>query len=114
MHEAIAPSTGTLVSTSRRIWARRILIVVGTLLCVGVPAYIELFLKRPVGTGPAGPAVERAALPEPWSQRPVLSLGIGDSITRGLGAKSVEHSFFQRLLVNPDDEWEDMRGLSLS
>ena len=50
----------------------------------------------------------------PWTERPVLLLGIGDSITRGLGAKSVEHSFFQRLLVNPEDEWEDMRGRCLS
>ncbi len=44
----------------------------------------------------------------------MLLLGSGDRITRGLGGKSVEHSFLQRLLVNPEDEWEDMRGRCLA
>lgn len=100
--------------TSRRIWFRRGLLVIGALLCFGIPAYIELCLKRPVGAGPSGPPVPPDAFAVPWTERPVLLLGIGDSITRGLGAKSVEHSFFQRLLVNPEDEWEDMRGRCLA
>lgn len=99
---------------SRRIWFRRSLIAGGLLLCLSIPAYIELFLKRPVGSGPAGPPVAEDAFAVPWTERPVLLLGIGDSITRGLGADSLDHSFFQRLLINPEDEWEDMRGRSLS
>jgi lysophospholipase L1-like esterase len=41
-------------------------------------------------------------------------VGIGDSITAGLGADSPEHSFFNRLITNPADESGDMRGKCLS
>ena len=43
-----------------------------------------------------------------------MLLGIGDSVTAGLGAKSAEHSYFNRLVRNPPDEFEEMRGLCLS
>jgi len=39
-----------------------------------------------MGTGPAGPAVARAPFEEIWSQEKVMLVGIGDSITNGLGA----------------------------
>lgn len=44
----------------------------------------------------------------------MLLLGIGDSITAGLGAKNASHSYFERLFLNPDDEFEELRGVCLS
>lgn len=70
-------------------------------------------LKRPPGSGPAGPTVPRAAFAQVWSERPVLLLGLGDSITEGFGA-SPGKNYFQRLAANPADEWEEMKGVSLS
>jgi lysophospholipase L1-like esterase len=49
-----------------------------------------------------------------WTEQPVLLLGIGDSITAGLGAKNTSHSYFQRLISSPIDEFEDMKGVCLS
>lgn len=90
------------------------------LLLIGVASglmslcYIDWFLRRPVGSGPAGPSVQREAFAQPWSTQKVHVLGIGDSITAGLGAKSPSHSYFQRLITNPEDEFAELRGLSLS
>lgn len=95
-------------------WHRRSLLLFGVAFVFAVPAYIELFLRRPIGEGPAGPSVPRAAFESTWTDRPVLLLGVGDSITRGLGANSKSHTFFERLRINPKDEYEDMRGLCLS
>ncbi len=33
----------------------------GILFVIGVPAYIEFFLRRPIGVGPAGPPVDEIA-----------------------------------------------------
>ncbi len=79
----------------------------------GVPAYLEFKLRRPVGEGPAGPAVAAEPFESPWTERRVHLLGIGDSVTRGLGAISKSHSYFERLRENPDEEWPDMRGKHL-
>jgi len=43
----------------------------------------------------------------------VLMVGLGDSVTAGLGAKSLDHSYFQRLIKNPADEYADMDGICL-
>ncbi len=67
-----------------------------------------------MGTGPAGPSVEASAFAEPWTSSRVHIVGIGDSITAGLGAKSTSHSFFNRLMQNPADEFGDMQGICLS
>lgn len=85
----------------------------GGVLLLMAWSYVELFLSRPIGTGPAGPRLDPKPFARPWSERRVLLLGIGDSITAGLGAKSPRHTFFQRLLSNPEDELADMRGLCL-
>ncbi|MFC1587514.1 SGNH/GDSL hydrolase family protein [Planctomycetota bacterium] len=50
---------------------------------------------------------------ETWSDRKVLFLGLGDSITRGFGATK-GHSYFEMLLKNPDDEFDEMKGICLS
>ncbi|MHC4553340.1 MAG: hypothetical protein ACYSUT_11350 [Planctomycetota bacterium] len=41
---------------------------------------------RPMGTGPAGPAVAVEPFEKAWKDGPVVFLGVGDSITRGYGA----------------------------
>ena len=86
----------------------------GVVCAVLALIYIKLWLERPMGSGPAGPAVPRASFAQTWTDRPVLLLGIGDSITAGLGAKSPDHSYFRRLIENPADEYADMEGRSLS
>ncbi|QDV56983.1 SGNH/GDSL hydrolase family protein [Rosistilla oblonga] len=97
----------------RRKRLRRLLLVGGCLTIVAL-AYIELTLRRPIGSGPAGPEVAREAFTEPWSSRQFKLLGIGDSVTAGLGAKSAAHSYFQRMLRNPEDEFAGMQGICLS
>lgn len=76
--------------------------------------YTRYFLSRPVGVGPAGPPVDHATFSRPWTQKPVRLIGIGDSITAGLGADSPDHTFFSRLIKNPDDEYRDMQDRCLS
>ncbi|MHB1035996.1 MAG: SGNH/GDSL hydrolase family protein [Pirellulales bacterium] len=89
-----------------------ILLCVGILLVGAALAYRHFWLARPVGEGPAGPPVPREAFAKTWTDRKVLLLGIGDSVTAGFGA-SAGHSYFDRLAANPSDEFEDMRGISL-
>jgi len=81
------------------------------LLCAAF-AYRSFRGHKPIGTGPAGPTVERAAFARPWTTRPVLLLGLGDSITAGFGA-TPQHSYFERLVTNPGDEFPDMKGICL-
>ena len=95
-------------------WFRRCLLRVGILIIVGVPTLIEFRFCRPPGNGPAGPEVASQPFDDTWTPRRVHLLGVGDSITRGLGADRPSHSFFNRLLANPEDEWDDMKERSLS
>ena len=90
------------------------MLLLGVVTVISVPAYIEFFLRRPVGEGPAGPVVPATDFEHPWSDRQVLLIGLGDSVTRGLGAKSPSHTYFARLQNNPDDEFADMRGKCLA
>jgi lysophospholipase L1-like esterase len=76
--------------------------------------YIRYFLARPMGSGPAGPPVDASKFTQTWTERRVRLVGIGDSITAGLGADSPDHTFFNRLVRNPDDEYADMRNVCLS
>lgn len=93
---------------------RRLLFSIALIVFVGVPAYVEFKLRRPVGDGPAGPAIDAEPFASTWTDHRVHLLGIGDSVTRGLGAKSNSHSYFERLRVNPKDEWPDMEGKHLT
>jgi lysophospholipase L1-like esterase len=95
----------------RRLW---ILAAVGGLLIAGSAFYIQYFLTRPIGQGPAGPTVDSEPFQHVWTDRRVKVLGLGDSITAGLGADRIEHSFFNRLVANPDDEFAEMQGICLS
>ncbi|WP_182871402.1 SGNH/GDSL hydrolase family protein [Rhodopirellula sp. JC639] len=92
----------------------RLILAVGVLLIIGSVFYIRFFLVRPIGSGPAGPRVDASYFTQPWTDRPVKVVGIGDSITAGLGADTPDHSFFNRLLRNPADEFDEMRNVCLS
>lgn len=90
------------------------MVVVGILVCTLAWGYVQYFLKRPIGSGPAGPPVSREPFVAPWTNRPVHILGLGDSITAGLGARTPAHTYFRRVIKNPDDEFEELKGISLS
>jgi len=90
-----------------------VLILLGAALVAGVLAFSHFWLSRPVGEGPAGPPVPGEPFEEVWSTRPVVLLGLGDSVTAGFGASSGK-SYFERLVQNPADEFADMRGKCLS
>jgi len=85
----------------------------GTVLLVAACAFRHYFYARPpIGTGPAGPEVARADFEKLWTERPVLLLGLGDSITAGYGA-STGLSYFDRLVRNPPGEFGNLKGVCL-
>lgn len=90
-----------------------ILITLAILLLGGVEFFRLFWLTRPEGVGPAGPAVPRAPFTIVWTTRPVLLLGLGDSITAGFGASTPDKSYFRRLAANPPGEWPDMQDICL-
>ncbi len=88
--------------------------IIGLTLIAAAFVYRHFWLAKPVGTGPAGPGVPRAAFAETWISRPAVLLGIGDSVTAGLGSSRKELSYFNRLVHNPVDESDDLKGICLS
>lgn len=98
--------------TGEKKWFR-IRLSVLLIVCIGVAGYVAFYQYRPTGNGPAGPAVEKAAFTSVWSERPVRVIGIGDSVTAGFGAKNLSHSYFSRVIDNPTDEFEELRGICL-
>jgi len=95
--------------------SKRLLIVflVGVFFICGAGGYLYFWQSRPIGNGPAGPTIPKEAFSKPWSDREILLVGLGDSVTAGFGARK-GYSYFNRLAVNPPDEFEDMRGICLS
>ena len=84
------------------------------LLIAALGAFARYYwFERSMGSGPAGAPVALAPFEQPWTRRPVLLLGLGDSVTAGFGA-SAGKSYFQRLERNPADEFSELRGISLS
>ena len=106
--------TSTL-ETVKRLRRRRLrwLFGIGGLLVLAAAAYVHFYLYLPMGSGPAGPAVAAEPFQSVWTERHVLLVGIGDSVTAGLGS-SPGKSYFQCLEENPADEFADMQGRSLS
>jgi lysophospholipase L1-like esterase len=88
-------------------------LLVGTILIVALAAYLFFQFVRPVGNGPAGPAVDRGLFSPAWTSRPVLLVGLGDSVTAGFGARKA-YSYFDRLAKNPADDFSEMNGLCLA
>ncbi|WP_437225571.1 SGNH/GDSL hydrolase family protein [Planctomicrobium sp. SH661] len=89
-----------------------VLTLLGIVLVGGVVFYIEFWYRRPVGSGPVGIAVEKETYESIWTEKPVMVLGLGDSITAGYGA-SAGMSYFDRVIKNPDGEFKEMQGISL-
>lgn len=67
---------------TRWVW----LAVVATTAILGGLGYRHYWYARPIGSGPAGPAVPGARFEQVWSERDVLLLGFGDSVTQSYGA----------------------------
>lgn len=95
--------------------SKRILtvLIVGLLLIAGTGAYLFFRFARPEGSGPEGPVVNRESFSSTWTTRPVMVVGLGDSVTAGFGARK-GYSYFDRLVKNPADEFPDMRGICLA
>ncbi|GAB5403735.1 MAG: SGNH/GDSL hydrolase family protein [Aureliella sp.] len=95
---------------------RRQIILVGLVILIlaGTLFHTKYYLSRPIGSGPAGPAVDSESFASPWTDRKVHIVAFGDSITAGLGANSPAHSYVNRLIANPPDEYADMQGKCLS
>ena len=91
---------------------RAIVVVLGALLVGGAAFYLHFSQSRSIGNGPAGPTVLSPAFGKPWTDREVLLVGLGDSVTAGIGARK-GHSYFDLLVTNPPDEFEEMRGVCL-
>jgi len=85
----------------------------GLLLIVGLAAALFFRFARPEGSGPAGPQVSAEAFSKPWTTRPVLLVGLGDSVTAGFGARK-GYSYFSRLAKNPADEFPELKGIDLA
>jgi hypothetical protein len=91
------------------------LVVIGLAVIGSALVYKYFWYARPVGRGPAGPPVSAERFHEghgTWSDRQVLLVGIGDSVTQGYGA-SPGMGYFDRLVENPKDEFPDMEGKCL-
>ncbi|HPD31753.1 MAG TPA: SGNH/GDSL hydrolase family protein [Phycisphaerae bacterium] len=102
----------TPVPKSRRRLRPVRLFVIAAVCVVAAFAVKHFWFSLPIGEGPAGPVVPREMFQAVWTSRPVLLVGIGDSITDGFGA-SEGHSYFDMLISNPADESPEMKGICL-
>ena len=112
MSDAPDPAASVSQPRRRRRWV--LIVVLGMVAVAGALFVREFYFSHPVGSGPAGPDVDPSGFAKPWTNRPVLVLGLGDSITAGLGAKTRARAFFNRLVTAPPDEFADMRNVNLS
>ena len=105
------PAFGSVPPRQARRLLRLLAVGVGVIGSAGL--YLYLTFSLPIGQGPAGPAVPQAAFAHPWTRRPVLLIGLGDSVTAGFGARR-GYAYFDRLVANPPDEFPEMKGICLS
>ena len=91
----------------------KFLVPLAALILAGTGVYFYLCYHFPTGEGPAGPPVPRELFAQPWTQRKVLLLGLGDSVTAGFGVPK-DRSYFHRLAMGGGDDPEAMRGVCLS
>lgn len=103
---------------SRKARALRLLLLI-TFLFGGAFVYYYyistwvIWITPPIGSGPAGPPVPEEPFETTWMERPVVLLGVGDSVTAGFGARP-GWSYFDRLFRTPDGEHSDMEGKDLN
>lgn len=96
----------------KRIRRLVVIAVTGCMILLSGLFYRHFWLIHPIGNGPAGRAVDRSLFEESWTDRPIVLLGLGDSVTDGFGASGGK-SYFDRLVKNPADEFDDMLGINL-
>ena len=98
-------------SKTRRFLA---LLSAGLVLVAIAWAYLQLTYGRPVGHGAAGPVwTNTAVFEQPWSSRPVLVVGLGDSVTAGFGARP-GYSYFDRVVRPAVDDFPEFKTSCLS
>ena len=90
-----------------------VVLLAGLVLIATAAAYLFFSFALSAGSGPAGPAVDRHSFSAAWTQRHVLLVGLGDSVTAGFGARK-GYSYFDRLARNPVDEFPEMNGVCLA
>lgn len=84
-----------------------------TFVGLGLAAYWHFWWRRPSGAGPVNLPVPVNSFRQPWTARPVLLVGLGDSVTAGFGAAK-GRSYFDRLAgPSAPDEYPEMRGHNL-
>ena len=109
--EESGPSHHRRFRFSKRLkWMLLIAFILGGCFCI----FKYYWLEHPVGTGPAGPSVSPALFDTTWSERDVLLVGFGDSVTAGLGAQPSSKSYFNRLVMTTDDDSSELQGICLS
>lgn len=111
MNESAPISESVPKPKRHRLWK---LIALGVLVVAVAAIWSHYRYARPVGSGPAGAAVPREAFQAAWSPRKVVLLGLGDSVTQGLGASTGSYNYFNRVAKNPANEFADMQGVCLS
>ena len=105
-------SSRNFVGSGAQKWRRTIVWTIVCCLVLATPGYYWFYLARPVGSGPAGPSVPREPFQQVWSERNVLLLGWGDSITAGFGVET-GYGYVEWMLDNPPDEFDNMKGICL-
>jgi lysophospholipase L1-like esterase len=112
----LAPNDGSRFNSQNvQIKTKRIVAVllIGLLLIAGTGAWLFFQIARPVGSGAAGPVVGRDLFSSAWTGKPVLFVGLGDSVTAGFGARR-GYSYFDRMAKNPANEFPEMNGICLA
>jgi lysophospholipase L1-like esterase len=89
------------------------ILVVCLVAVVGLGGYLYFNLYLPIGSGQAGPDVPAEPFRSVWSERKVMLLGIGDSVTAGFGVPK-GYCYFDRLMKNPETDSNDMFDKNLS
>jgi lysophospholipase L1-like esterase len=103
------PASHANPRASRLVW----LIVAGVICVASAGLYLHFSFGHSIGSGPAGPLVDPDRFRTEWTSRPVQLVGLGDSVTAGFGARR-GYGYFDRLIKNPIDEFQDLEGISLS
>jgi lysophospholipase L1-like esterase len=104
-----ATSARTSMSKHRRL---KVIALADLGLLVAALAHVYFYRIRPIGSGPAGPQVSASVFENTWSDRPILLIGLGDSVTAGFGARR-GYSYFDLLITNSPTEHPDMLGKCL-
>ena len=81
-------------------------LIVAVLFVAVAGAFLYFNLCLTSGSGPAGPDVPIEPFKYVWYEQDVLLLGMGDSITVGLGAAK-GFSYFDRLVKSPQEDGEE-------